>query len=60
MISSKRNSPIPSPCSLKKKETFQKNFGLFYTIWLDTPAMQSSPHPAEQNKMFANDEKLKC
>jgi hypothetical protein len=38
----------------------QKNFGLFYTIWLDTPAMQSSPHPAEQNKMFANDVKLKC
>jgi hypothetical protein len=44
-----------------KSETHrQKNFGLIYTIWLDTPAMQSSPHPAEQNKMFANDVKLKC
>jgi hypothetical protein len=38
----------------------QKNFGLFFTIWLDTPAMQSSPHPAEQNKMFTNARKLKC
>ena len=28
----------------------QKNFGLCFTIWLDTPAMQSSPHPAEKTR----------
>jgi hypothetical protein len=37
-----------------------KNFGLFFTIWLYTPAEQPSPNPTEQTKMLANDEALKC
>ena len=31
----------------------QKNFGLFFTTWLDTPAAQPLPI-LEENKLYAN------